>query len=450
MRIGIIGGGPSGLFCALALEKETEIVEKASHPGGHASSFQMGGFTFDYGPHIMFSRDKEVLDFMVKSLGKNVHKCKRNNKISFRNRLIKWPFENDLKSLPLEYNLECLKGYFINPYKEKYKNPKNLKEWFLKSFGEGFCEHYFFPYNEKVWNLPIEKLSMIWSERIPNPDPVEVLKSAIGYETEGYKRQLYYNYPLRGGYQAISNVWSKAVNIRYNFNVEEVEIQKNGKVLLSDGSTKLEYDKLISTMPIWELCEKTNLRIPPSVKKAVDGLIANPMFIVSLGIKGKDQSQFSAIYFADSDFLVNRISFPGTFSPHNVPKGHYSIQADITFSKESSTNDMSDKDIIEHTINGLIEREIIDSNSDIVLKDVKRTDHSYVVYDVNYEKNVKVIRDWFSKQGIILVGRFSNFEYINVDGAIISATEILQNSLLISNSKTEILRMAESKILDCT
>ena len=90
------------------------------------------------------------------------------------------------------------------------------------------------------------------------------------------------------------------------------------------------------------------------------------------------------------------------------------------------------------------------TNSDIVLKDIKRTDHSYVVYDVNYEKNVKVIRDWFSKQGIILVGRFSNFEYINVDGAIISATKILQDSSLTRNSKTEILKIAESKVLDCT
>jgi protoporphyrinogen oxidase len=41
-----------------------------------------------------------------------------------------------------------------------------------------------------------------------------------------------------------------------------------------------------------------------------------------------------------------------------------------------------------------------------------------VVYDQNYEKNVRIVRDWFPRQGIHLVGRFSYFEYVNVDAAI--------------------------------
>ena len=84
---------------------------------------------------------------------------------------------------------------------------------------------------------------------------------------------------------------------------------------------------------------------------------------------------------------------------------------------------MSDEDILEHTISGLVKRKLLTRDS-IVLKDVKRSKFSYVVYDSQYLKNVKIIRDWFPKQGIHLVGRFSYFEYINVDVAIERAMEI--------------------------
>jgi len=52
----------------------------------------------------------------------------------------------------------------------------------LATFGDGICERYLLSYNKKVWNIPVEELSMLWADRIPNPNPEDILKSAIGYE----------------------------------------------------------------------------------------------------------------------------------------------------------------------------------------------------------------------------------------------------------------------------
>src|SRR5690242_13593237 len=104
-KLGILGAGPSGVLAALFLDQtqfDYEVLEAKSYVGGTAASRFVSDFTFDYGPHIMFSRDKKILDFMIRSLNQNVHRCTRNNKVYFQGRLIKYPFENDLKSLPLQ------------------------------------------------------------------------------------------------------------------------------------------------------------------------------------------------------------------------------------------------------------------------------------------------------------------------------------------------------------
>lgn len=421
---GIIGAGPSGLAISLFLNARSELVERGREVGGHAGSFFDHGYTFDNGPHIMFSKDKDILEFMVQSLGENVNRLKRNNKVSYRNRLVKYPFENDLKSLPLEDNFECLYHFIQNPYRTEYAHPKNLREWLLKHFGKGICEKYLFPYNEKVWNIPVEQLSMLWAERIPLPPIEDIIKSAIGVETEGYLHQLYYHYPNRGGYQAISKAWqAEAGPIHFHFDVKAIEKLPDERFRISDGSQDLVYDELISTMPIHELVQRTNLDIPREVREAVNRLIVNPMFAISLGIRGEDQRKITALYFPEPDFLVNRVSFPSTFSPENSPPGHYSLQAEITCRKDSQTWQMSDEEILEHTIDGLANRRLV-SRDEIVYTNVRRHQYAYVVYDLDYEKNVKIIRGWFPSQGIHLLGRFSYFEYINVDGAVARALEL--------------------------
>lgn len=424
MKFGIIGAGPAGLTMALFLKHPSLVLEKKSHPGGHASSLFEAGYTFDNGPHIMFSKNQRILDFMIASLGKNVHRCRRNNKISYKGRLIKYPFENDLHSLPLEDNFECLYSYFFNPYKTKFAKPKNMREWFLYHFGSGICEKYLFPYNEKVWNIPVEDLSMLWAWRIPNPPPKDVMKSSVGFETEGYLHQLYYHYPFRGGYQAISDVWAKKVRPVYSFDVQSVAKNSEGKFVVSDGSNRHEFDQIISTMPIHELVKILKFPVPQKVFLAVSGLLVNPMYAVSFGLKGNDMNKYTAIYFPEKDFLVNRISFPKTFSPHNAPRGYYSIQAEITCKIDSHVWKMSDRDIVAHVKEGLRKRGIIKRVSDIVYENIRRFPYAYVVYDRNYEKNTKIIREWFPKQGIHLVGRFSYFEYVNIDGVIARSEEI--------------------------
>lgn len=423
-RIGILGAGPSGLCMARFLKAECAVLERGTEVGGHAGSFSREGYTFDYGPHIMFSKNKAVLDYMVRSLGSNVMRCRRNNKISFKGRLIRYPFENDLGALDPEDNFRCTWDFLNNPHGERFRNPGNLEEWLLASFGKGICEAYLFPYNRKVWNIPVNRLSMSWAERIPRPSRETILRAALGFRTEGYLHQLFYHYPKRGGYQALSQAFAARVKpVRFGYEVKSVRRLEAGRWEVSDGKAPLVFDELVSTIPIHELLRVAKFDVPESVRKAVRGLIVNPMYVVSLGIRGEDREKMTAIYFPEKGFLPNRLSYPATFSAENAPPGHHSIQAEITCRAGSGTWKMSDRDVLEHVIAGLVERRLLTREA-ITLTDVRRSQYAYVVYDAAYQKNVEIVRDWFWRQRIRLVGRFSYFEYVNVDGAIERAMEI--------------------------
>jgi protoporphyrinogen oxidase len=438
-----LGAGPSGISYSLFFDNSPLIIEKNDHPGGHASSFVIDGFTFDYGPHIIFSRDKPILDFIVKSLGDNVHQCKRNNKISFKNKLVKYPFENDLSSLDLEDNYECISQFLFNPYKEKYKNPSNMKEWFLHTFGEGISNKYLIPYNEKVWNVPVEKLSMVWSDRIPNPPPEDILRSSIGIKTEGYLHQLFYHYPEKGGYQAISQNWSHACDIHFNEEVFKINKLDDGFEIETSKQT-YQSKKIVSTINLSALFKTCADWIPKEVIEAYKKLIINPMYVISIGIKGHDIDKLTAIYFADKEFLVNRVSYPCTFSEKNGPNNHFSIQAEITYSPQSDIADMTDEAIIQHVLDGLKERSLI--HGEVILVDLKRVSESYVVYDVGYENHTKIIRDYFAQVGIDLLGRFSYFEYINIDMAVARSIETYQRIAQSTLTKEELLNKVLAKI----
>jgi protoporphyrinogen oxidase len=421
---GILGAGPSGLSVGRFLRGPHEIVERSGHVGGHASSFIREGYTFDHGPHIMFSKNQPVLDFMLRVLGKNVRRCRRNNKISFKGRLIRYPFENDLGALDPEDNHRCAEGFLNNPEKARYPRPRNLEQWLLSVFGRGICEAYLFPYNRKVWNLPVSKLSMLWADRIPRPTDEMIRRSSLGRPTEGHLHQLYYHYPRRGGYQAISEALARRAGpVRLKYEVKAVRRLSDGRWEITDGKTPLAYDRLVSTLPIHELVRMAEFPIPERVRRAVRRLIVNPMFIVSLGVRGTDPERRTAIYFPEKEFLVNRLSFPATFSAENAPKGHHSLQAEITCRLNDATWRKTDAEILEHTIAGLVRRKLVRRGA-IAFSEVRRSRYAYVVYDTDYERNVRIVRDWFPRQGLHLAGRFSYFEYVNVDGAIERAMEV--------------------------
>jgi protoporphyrinogen oxidase len=416
-RIGILGGGISGIALASRLGGDVEVLEKRSRIGGLCGSIVDHGFTFDAaGPHIMFSKNKDVLGRMVEMLGENVHQRRRENRIWFKGRLVKYPFENDLAALPKDDTFECLIGYLNNPRAGDV--PTNLAEWSYATFGAGISDKYFLPYNRKIWNYDPEKLGLEFVSRIPKPPMEDVVKSAIGIPTEGYLHQLYFYYPVEGGYEALVHAFAKHVKgaIETGWTVAAVERDGEGWRVSSDAGEERHYDVLVSTLPIHDLLELWR-GAPFDALEAASRLRYNSLINVLVGTDRDPGHPYTAIYVADPDLPFHRVSFPKAFSERCVPEGGGSMMAEITTNEGDGLWELTDDEILARVTADLVRMELV-APENIVYQRVVRFRYGYPVYDLDYRQNVTALHSAVATAGIRLLGRFAQFEYINSDVCI--------------------------------
>ena len=415
MAIGILGGGLAGITVAAHLEQDCEVLEKDSRGGGHCQTVQEQGFTYDAGgPHIIFSRNQEMVDYMVSLLGDNVHRARRNNKIFYKGRYVKYPFENGLYDLEPQDRFECLYHYIKNDYPPPQTN---FKEWIYHHFGKGLAEKYLIPYNEKIWNVPAEELGLEWVEgRVPKPPVEDVIKAAVGVETEGYTHQVYFNYPAHGGIESLPRALEQKVRkIVPDFTVESIWKEGSQWCVSNDWITK-RYDRLVSTIPIQELAYAL-VDTPREIRAAVDSLRYNSLMTIAVGLDAARLPDFTAIYVPDPEIRFHRLSLPAVFSPHNAPAGQSIIEAEITTNPGDGTHEMSDDQILADVIGDLESMELI-QHSEVCYGRVLRTKYGYVVQDDSHRKHLRKAKEYFEGIGIPLCGRVAEFEYINMDVCI--------------------------------
>jgi protoporphyrinogen oxidase len=128
----------------------------------------------------------------------------------------------------------------------------------------------------------------------------------------------------------------------------------------------------------------------------------------------------AATYFLNVKISSKETPSQTTLTHPTIIVGNSPIKWLITPMARSKIWRMKDETIVNHVIDDLHDLKII-NKKDVCFAKTKRTEYAYVINDLNHDKNMQTIRKYTKKTGIDLVGRFAEFEYMNMDACIRSA-----------------------------
>lgn len=99
-----------------------------------------------------------------------------------KNRWVPYPFQNNICSLPLEDQINCINGLIGATVANAVATsaPKNFDEWILRVMGKGIADIFMRPYNFKVWAVPTDKMQCSWlGERVATANVAKVVENVL-------------------------------------------------------------------------------------------------------------------------------------------------------------------------------------------------------------------------------------------------------------------------------
>src|SRR4030042_6906116 len=246
-----------------------------------------------------------------------------------------------------------------------------------------------------------------------------MVKGAQGKVDRDYGPNAYFQYPRLGGTGAIPNSFAKRIKeISLRSNVFEIRpVGKNLDVLYTrNGEPKrLEADRILSSVPLPELVKMIK-SAPEEVVKASERLVYNSLICLNVGVDREAISDKHWLYFPEKEYIFNRISFPMNLSPETTPRGRNSIVVEVTYRGARPDSNETKQRVRE----GLIKAEILREGVKLEVFDALDFKYAYVVYDIQHRGNVNLIQSSLKSIRASSMGRYGEWEYLNMDKAILS------------------------------
>lgn len=440
MKFIVLGGGLTGLSCALTLRKnghEVVILEKEQETGGLTRCVRMDGYTFDLGPHFLFG--KPVLQALCELLGNTLNLKTLNSflgKMYFRKRYFNFPFQP--KDFLFNLERSRLPGVFFDLAIKGIMSKVNsdsiecVEDWVISSVGKRIYDYtYLGEYISKLYGISPRLVSKDWGVQklkfLRNMNPFTLGMKIFGGAAKAGR---IINYPPFG-IDAISKQLAKSFleiggKIIPGAKATAVSIDKDVLVgYISEGKeSSLKGDLLISTIPLDELTRMITPGPREDVLKAVASLRYRNLITLLLCVNKEQVTKYGCIYFSEKRFPFKRITEFTNLSEKMAPKDKTSLCVEITCFKDDEILKRDDKSIYDLVLTSL-EQEGFLQKTEIETYKVLRIPNAYPVYDLPYYKNLQTIFDYLSTfNGIVSIGRQGLFSYNTMGNSIRSGLSI--------------------------
>jgi len=427
----ILGCGWSGILVANKYgDSNTVCIDREVELGGLLKSVIIDGFTVDTGgSHIIYSRDKSVLNEMLDLLGGNVISHERRSYVLLDKLFVPYPLENGLYVLPPEERAEALIDFIEAMFSMgKDWRPRSFEDWIL-SFGKWIAEKYLIPYNKKIWKRPLSEIDVDWvytPGRLPVPDWRTVVRAAVGIPTAGFTEQAGFYYPLKGGIQALydaakQKALSKGIVLRSGEPVESIKMRN--EILVNN---KYRARKAVSTIPLPELINSIEGKPRDDLEEFTRRFDYNSVAIIAVAV-ARDAPSMHWIYVPDENIIFHRYIWVSNYSPHNAPKGKSLLLAEVTIPPGRPVNEK----LVDRVVKDLSQLGVVEEK-DVLFTKMWLHKYGYPIHRIGTAEARDHVARYLKEMGIIPVGRWGTWRYLNMDMVLKQVKDLKD----LSSSKT--------------
>lgn len=453
----ILGAGPTALASGVRIAqagKPVKIIERLPWAGGLCKSYQRGPYILDLGPHRFTPHNKEVNDFVSDLFGGKLITVKYKGQIWLGDRFIGYPFKLGelLFKISPKMSIKLVSTYLTSFLNAGKSGEVTYEQWVMNHFGSEVTRLIFRPLIEKVWGTPLTQLSSRFArQRIAIASLWEIAWEVLtGRRPAKFRSEFYpdncFLYPP-GGFGTIMDRMTE----EYQKASGELEVDSTVKEIHVDGGRvkKIIFEKkgqlqaeenpgtVLSTIPIQYFFEIVRPVPPPEVIEASKKLKTRRLILLYLVLKMDRYSENTSLYFPPAEFPFGRVWEQKNHSQKTIDvPGRTVLGIEMPCWETDDLWKMDDAGLFEAAIKpfekyGLLKRSDVEEFFSVKLGSV------YPVWDVDFEKNLKILLDYEAKiENLIFNGRPGLFFYNNLHHSL-DMGFVAANHVLSGLSKSE-------------
>jgi protoporphyrinogen oxidase len=439
-RVAILGAGPCGLYAARVLSKaglKVTILEKADIPGGLATSIKHGQNFYDLGVHMLHSFDKEIFEDIKSLMGEERIEVQLDAKIRWAGSFYRYPlqFGDMIKGMnPFQlaiYSFALLatqSWYHLFP-----KTPTNARDALIQLYGYPLYRFFFRDFTHRYWGIHPRELSATFiTTKMPRLTAVDVIKKAlykVGIKEKGVRavesalleETLHYS---RTGAETMTRRLAAAVEqhagtVIYGAEVSAIEHADGHATAVrynKDGQeARLEFDSIISTIPVTALASSLDPAPPAEVTEAASQLRYKALAVYGMLVKKERCIDGLYIYYRDRAF--HRVGEPKNAGLTVNPPDHTVLIVEMTC--EVGDPKWQGSDAAKEEVFADLEAENICRREDVVEVNILRTPNGYPIFALGFEPHLEKVIDHINTiPNLHTAGRQGAFTYPNMHTAM--------------------------------
>jgi protoporphyrinogen oxidase len=420
--IAILGSGMAAFGAGHTLAaagRPFTAFDSADRIGGHTSSRRLaGGWVFDDGPHVSFTRDERIQSILADAVDQRFEIVQMHINNYWHGHWMKHPVQCNLHGLPSDLVVDIIRDFVAVQGLPTDEPPRTYAEWLEQAYGTTFAQTFPMVYGPKYHTTSPANLTTEWlGPRMYRPNLEEVLRGALETTTADIHYVTHFRYPTEGGFVSYLRPFWDANPPQLGH--ELVELDPVRRRLRFANGVSVEYDGVISSIGLPDLIPLIQ-GAPAEVREAAGRLAWTSAVIVDIGVDRADLSPAHLSYFYDEDIIFTRLNFPHMLSPRTVPDGHGSIQAEVYFSEKYRPFDTTLEAVADRVIADARRVGVLHDGDRVVVRDAHLTRYANIIYDLERAAALDVVHGYLREIGVRYCGRYGDWDHAWTDEAFTS------------------------------